>query len=150
MSDSMDLLALLNPFGILFAALLAAPHILYRKRALKKSDCDNLGMFYLDRMGRFGSLLLMSVHMGVLEKGFTEPKALTEQFWIISTSALIVVYLALWALFFRSEKRWLATLIAVFGSSAVILSGILQVNTLLLTFGVVCLIGELYIIKCKF
>ena len=90
----------------------------------------------------------MSVHIGVLEKGFTEPKALMERFWIISTAALVLLSWLLWVFFFRNERRLTANLIVIAGAAAVMLSGILQVNTLLLTFGIVFPVGELYIVRC--
>ena len=142
-------LNLFNPFGLAFAVLLALPYLIYhRKRRFKQSDFPNKGMYLFDRMGRLGAVLLMSVHIGVLEKGFTEPKALMERFWIISTAALVLLSWLLWVFFFRNERRLTANLIVIAGAAAVILSGILQVNTLLLTFGIVFPVGELYIVRC--
>ena len=78
----MSFLQVINPFGLLFAALLLLPHILFRGlRTVTKENVPNLGMYWLDRLGRFGSLFLMSVHTGVLEKGFTDPKELMQRFW---------------------------------------------------------------------
>ena len=140
---------LFNFYGLAFAILLALPHILYRRRhPTDPGGCPNKGMVILDRMGRLGVLLLMSVHIGVLEKGFTEPKELMMRFWLILTSALVILYWALWLLFFRRSSRWLANLIVAVSAAAAIMSGILQVNTLLVSFGIVYLIGELYIVKC--
>ena len=130
---------LFNFYGLAFAILLALPHILYRRRhPTDPGDCPNKGMVILDRMGR----------LGVLEKGFTEPKELMMRFWLILTSALVILYWALWLLFFRRSSRWLANLIVAVSAAAAIMSGILQVNTLLVSFGIVYLIGELYIVKC--
>ena len=59
-------------------------------------------------------------------------------------------YLLLRVVFSKREKKQIAILIVASSAAVVILSGILQVNTLLLTAGIVYLIGELYIVKCKF
>ena len=53
----MSFLQVINPFGLLFAALLLLPHILFRGlRTVTKENVPNLGMYWLDRLGRFGSL----------------------------------------------------------------------------------------------
>ena len=144
----MSFLQVINPFGLLFAALLLLPHILFRGlRTVTKENVPNLGMYWLDRLGRFGSLFLMSVHTGVLEKGFTEPKELMQRFWLITTAVLVLAYWLLWVLFSKRNNRAAAYGIVAASAAAVILSAILQVNTLLLTAGVVYLIGELYIVR---
>ncbi len=159
----MSFLQVINPFGLLFAALLLLPHILFRGlRTVTKENVPNLGMYWLDRLGRFGSLFLMSVHTGVgrfgslflmsvhtgvLEKGFTDPKELMQRFWLITTAVLVLAYWLLWVLFCKRNKKAAAYGIVAASAAAVILSGILQVNTLLFTAGVVYLIGELYIVR---
>lgn len=144
----MAFLQVINPFGLAFAVLLLLPHVFFRRlRTVTKENVPNLGMYWLDRMGRFGSLFLMSVHIGVLEKGFTEPKELMQRFWLITTAVLVLVYWVLWAVFAKSNRQAAAYGIVAAGAAAVILSGILQVNTLLLTAGVIYLIGELYIVR---
>ena len=92
----------------------------------------------------------MSFHTGVLERGFTEPKELMERFWIISTSVMVLIYLLLWALFLKKERKSVAYLIAAASTAVIVFSGILQVNTLLFTAGFIYLAGELYIIKRHF
>ena len=144
----MSFLQVINPFGLLFAVLLLLPHILFRGlRTVTKENVPNLGMYWLDRLGRFGSLFLMSVHTGVLEKGFTDPKELMQRFWLITTAVLVLAYWLLWVLFCKRNKKAAAYGIVAASAAAVMLSGILQVNTLLLTAGVVYLIGELYIVR---
>ncbi len=133
----MSFLQVINPFGLLFAALLLLPHILFRGlRTVTKENVPNLGMYWLDRLGRFGSLFLMSVHTGVLEKGFTEPKELMQRFWLITTAVLALAYWLLWVLFCKRNKKAAAYGVVAASAAAVILSGILQVNTLLFTAGV--------------
>ena len=147
----MDFLSVVNPCGLAFTAVLILPHIFYRRRhRIDKTAYANQGMYYIDRMGRFGSLFLMSFHLGVLERGFTEPKELMMRFWLISTAALLAVYLLLWGMFFKRERKHTAYLIVAVSAVIIVFSGILQVNTLLFTFGFVYLIGELYVVKQHF
>lgn len=139
---------IVNIYGLIFAVLLALPHILYRRRhRIDKEIYTNRAMYYIDRMGRFGSLFLMSFNIGILEKGFTEPKLLMERFWLISTAVLSLCYLLLWAVFFKNESKKTAYALAFLSAFIIVFSGILQVKTLLLTFGIVYLAGELYVIS---
>ena len=141
----MDFHNLFNGFGVLFAVLLVLPHVVFVKtKSYDKTVFTNKGMVYIDRIGRFFSVLLMAINIGVLEKGFTEPKELMERFWLITTAALIAVYLLMWVLLYRSGKKAFAYSIIFSSAIAVIFTGICQVKTLLFTAGIVYLIGELY------
>lgn len=140
-----------NVYGLLFAAVLLVPHIVYMKtHTLDTGVFANRAMVYIDRVGRLASLFLMSFHIGVLELGFTEPQALMRRFWLISMGVCSVVYALLWLLFFKKETKGCALGIILISSFMVMFSGILQVNTLLLTAGIVYLIGELYLFSRYF
>lgn len=141
----MSFFDVVNIYGLAFAALLVLPHVLYnRSHTVDKTLFTNRSMVYIDRIGRYGSTFLMAFNMGILEGGFTEPKELMERFWLISTAVLTLVYLLLWYRFLKTERRLFANLIIAVSSVIIIFSGVLQVKTLLLTAGIVYLIGELY------
>lgn len=140
-----------NVYGLLFAAVLLVPHIVYMKtHTLDTGVFTNRAMVYIDRVGRLASLFLMSFHIGVLELGFTEPQALMRRFWLITMGVCSVLYALLWLLFFKKETKGCALGIILISSFMVMFSGILQVNTLLLTAGIVYLIGELYLFSRYF
>ncbi len=147
----MDFLDVINPYGLCLAAVHALAYIIYsRLRGRLYPVCPNQGMRVLDRIGRFGSLFLMSVHLGVLERGFTEPKELMKRFWLISCAALTAVFLLFMLCLLSKKRKGFAVGAAVSSAFVVMLSGILQVNTLLLTLGAVYLIGEIYLIHNSF
>ena len=140
-----------NVYGLLFAAVLLVPHIVYMKtHTLDTGVFANRAMVYISRVGRLASLFLMSFHIGVLELGFTEPQALMRRFWLIVMGVCSVLYALLWLLFFKKETKGCALGIILISSFMVTFSGILQVNTLLLTAGIVYLIGELYLFSRYF
>lgn len=140
---------IVNIRGLIFVVLLALPHALYiRSSFYKKPVYENRAMVYISRIGRFFSFFLMSVNIGVLERGFTS--ALMESFWFWFCVAAVTVYLALWTVFLKKSNRLTASLLAAVMSLVVIVSGILQVKTLLMTAGIVLAIGEGYIIKSYF
>ena len=73
---------IVNIRGLIFAVLLALPHALYiRSSFYKKPVHENRAMVYISRIGRFFSFFLMSVNIGVLERGFTS--ALMESFLVL-------------------------------------------------------------------
>lgn len=144
----MQLLSVINPFGLLFALLLALPPVVYRLRSKTAfTVVPNKGLRTLAAIGRFGSLFLMSVHLGIAEQGFTEPKELMRRFWLITTAVMICFYLLLWFLYAKNQSRRTAVATVILSAAVFIFSGILQVNTLLFTFGVVYLAGELMTVR---
>lgn len=139
-----------NVCGLLFAIILLAPHIVYAKtHNYDMSVFDNRGMLLLERIGKYCSLFLMSFHIGILDKGFTSP--VMQKFWFIFSAVMSAAYIAVWILFFKKEGRVLAYMLTVLPAVVFMLSGLLQVNTLLLTFGVVFFIGQIYLTSkyCK-
>lgn len=138
-----------NVYGLLFAVILAVPHIVYaRTNNYDLKAINNRAMLYIERTGKYCSLFLMGINIGVLEQGFTAP--IMEIYWLISTSVLIVIYVVLWILFFKKETKALAYLLTLTAALIVIQSGLLQVKTLLLTAGILYLIGELYVTSQAF
>ena len=138
-----------NVYGLLFAVILAAPHIVYaRTHNYDLKAINNRAMLYIERTGKYCSLFLMGINIGVLEQGFTA--AIMEVYWLISTSVLTVIYVVVWIVFFKKEAKGFAYLLTITAALIVIQSGLLQVKTLLLTAGIVYLIGELYVTSQAF
>ena len=140
-----------NIYGLINAAALAAPHIIYVKtHTYDKSKFTNRAMVYIDRIGRFSSLFLMAFNLGILEQGFTEPQDLMRRFWLITSVSMTLIYLLLWLFFFKTGSKGAALAIVLVSAFIIIFSGILQVKTLLVTAGIVYLIGELYMFSGYF
>ncbi len=138
-----------NVYGLLFAVILAVPHVVYaRTHNYDLKVINNRAMLYIERTGKYCSLFLMGINIGVLEQGFTAP--IMEVYWLISTSVLTVIYVVVWIVFFKKETKGFAYLLTITAALIVIQSGLLQVKTLLLTAGIVYLIGELYITSQAF
>ncbi|MDD6988011.1 hypothetical protein [Ruminococcus sp.] len=138
-----------NVYGLIFAVILAVPHIVYaRTHNYDLKAINNRAMLYIERTGKYCSLFLMGINIGVLEQGFTAP--IMEVYWLISTSVLTVIYVVLWIVFFKKETKGFAYLLTITAALIVIQSGLLQVKTLLLTAGIVYLIGELYVTSQAF
>lgn len=130
---------------MIFVALLAAPYIIfYRTSNVDREKFSNRAMVYIARGGRYCGAFLMAFNIGILERGFTEPAYLMERFWLIVTACCVALCLLSWFLFFKTEKKGFALAVVLLNAFILMFSGLLQVKTLLLTAGLVYLIGELY------
>ncbi len=135
-----------NLSGLIFSVILIVPHIIYVKtHKVSTAQIENRAMVYIERTGKFCGAFLMAVNVGVLEAGFTSE--LMRNFWFLSTVVLIAAYLIFWALFFKTDRKMFAYVITIISAFILMLSGLLQVKTLLLTAGILYLIGELYVLK---
>lgn len=136
-----------NIEGLIFTVVMLVPHIVFAKahKGYSTKNIDNRGMVYIERFGKYCSVFLMSFNIGVLEKGYTSD--LMHTYWLVSTSVLIAIYLVLWIMFFRLQKKEIAYALTILTGVIIMQSGLLQVKTLLLTAGLIYLIGELYITK---
>ena len=144
----MLLFGFVNIIGLLSALIMAAPHIIFvRRYSYYKTVFDNRAMLYIARLGRIASFFLMSFNIGVLEGGFPKPVLLMQNVWIVCTAVLTLAYAGAWALFFKTRRKAFAAAMIAVSALAVILSGILQEKTLLLTAGIVYLVGEIYLIS---
>ncbi len=145
----MDFLKIFNFYGLAFVVVLLIPHIVFIKtKAYDKKAFSNRAMLYIARIGRFCSIFLMFINIGVLEQGY--PSSLMEQYWIISTIVMCVIYAVLWFFFFKTERKGFAYSIVFVTAAIIIQSGLLQVKVLLFTAGVIYLIGDLYLTKRYF
>lgn len=133
-----------NVYGFLFAVILLIPDVLYAKTyKIDRSIFDNRAMLYIERIGKYCSLFLMGINIGVLEEGFTSP--LMKNFWLAAVSLMTAICVVLWIICFKKTSKAASNILTVITSIIFILSGLLQVKTLLLTFGVVYLIGQMYV-----
>lgn len=142
----MDLPQIFNLQGMLFAIIIAVPHIVFaRIRTYNIDVIDNRAMLYIERVGKYASLILMAINIGVLEGGFTSE--LMAEFWFLATSVMVFVYVVLWIVFLKKESKITAYILTVLTAIIFTISGLLQVKTLLLTAGIIYIIGEFYILS---
>lgn len=135
-----------NVYGLLFVAIMIAPHIVYaRTHSYDTKLVENRAMLYIDRIGKYCGAFLMAVNIGVLEMGFTS--ALMKEFWLYSTAVLVAIYIVLWIIFLKTEKKRIAYVVTILAGFILMYCGLLQVKSLLLFAGVVYLAGELYLTK---
>lgn len=144
--DFLNVFGFLNLYGLLIIIPMILTNVVYAKSNNYKSKLDavdNRSLLYIERIAKYGSLFLMVFNLGVLEKGFTA--TIMFRFWLLSIAVLLVIYLVSWFMFFKTKNRKTAYLLTITAAVIFMYSGLLQVKTLLLTFGLVYLIGGLYV-----
>lgn len=141
-----NLKTLINLYGLIFALVLTVPYAVFlRNNGGLENLVSNKGMLLIERIGKFCSIFLMVVNLGILEAGFTAP--IMEKFYLVSCSAVSFIYLLLWLAFFKKKNnRRLAYALGIIAGFIVIYTGLLQVRPLLLLSGITFLIGEAYVI----
>lgn len=133
-----------NVYGLLFTVILIVPNIVYAKtHTYNLNLIPNRSVLYLERIGKYCSLFLMAFNIGILEEGFTAD--IMKTFWLVATTVMIVLYLVFWVLYFKKQTKAVAYALTIIPALIFMLSGLLQVKTLLLVFGITFLIGQLYV-----
>ncbi len=135
---------LFNWYGLAFAIALLVPDIVYIKsNRIDRTIFDNRAMLYIKESENIAVFSLWELTSACLRAVLQS--RLWKPVWMISTCVLTVIAAILWLLcFYRFSKLWAYLLTAV-TAVIFIMSGLLQVKTLLLTAGVVYLIGQLYV-----
>ena len=142
----LNLFGFVNLYGFLIIISILVPNVVYAKSVDYKSKLrlvENRSMLYIEKIGKYFSLFLMAFNLGVLEKGFTAP--VMFKFWLVTMAVLVAVYTILWFVYFRFKNVLTAYSLTIIAVVIFMLSGLLQVKTLLLTFGLVYFIGGLYV-----
>ncbi|MEE1218944.1 MAG: hypothetical protein U0L20_03365 [Ruminococcus sp.] len=142
----LNLFDFVNLYGFLIIISILVPNVVYAKSVDYKSKLrlvENRSMLYIEKIGKYFSLFLMAFNLGVLEKGFTTP--VMFKFWLVTMAVLVAVYTILWFVYFRFKNVLTAYSLTIIAAVIFMLSGLLQVKTLLLTFGLVYFIGGLYV-----
>lgn len=134
----------INFYGLVIMILLLIPNIhfgLTNKNIENK--CNNKVMNLLEQVGRYGTMLLMVFHIGILEFGFQS----NEEFslWLIIEGILIVLYWICWFLYYKAKHIVIALMLAIIPSIIFISSGIFLRHWLLVIFGIVFFIGHVFV-----
>ena len=88
--------------------LIMIPNILYAVRGGEDTKAINPTMGFLEQVGRYASMALMILPLGVWEFGFSNVTAMLV--YLFGNALLVVVYLVTWIFYFR-KKSFAGTLI---------------------------------------
>lgn len=132
--------------NLVIVAVMLVPNIIFAVRfPNRENKCDNKAMNLLEQVGRYGSMALMVLPLGVWEFGFSS----VEEFliWGLGSGGLLLAYLILWIFYFRKESRGLAMALAVIPTCIFLLSGITLRHWLLAAAAVIFGVAHIYVTR---
>lgn len=113
----------INAFGGVLVALLLVPNIIYAiKRPGEENKCTNRTINVLEQLGRYASMALMVLPLGVWKFGF--PSVTHFLIYGFGNAALLTAYWIVWAFYFRRATMPRALVLAVLPTCIFLLSGL--------------------------
>lgn len=136
----------INVFGLIFVVLLLIPNIIYAIKVKdKQNKCTNKLMNILEQVGRYGCMFLMVFNIGIAELGFYSVAAFLT--YMLGNTLLIIIYWIVWMLYFHKQTNWKQALLAFIPCCMFTLSGATMGHFLLIIFGVIFMIGHIYVTR---
>ncbi len=141
-------LNLINFIEVGIVWILIIPELLFaihkEKRENKKPDAASI----TEQFGRYASMLLMVLPLGIWEFGFKSPEEMIIYF--AGNGILLAVYILFWVLFFKKQSFGKAMIIAIINITVFLLCGIILRHLFLVIFAVIFAIGHLAVTVKKF
>lgn len=114
---------MINLFGIITVAVMLIPNIIFavkNKNAVNK--CTNKIINTAEQIGRYGSMLLIILPVGMREFGFSSVAAMAV--YVICNASLLTAYLILWAFYGKKQTLTKALALALIPTIIFFTSGI--------------------------
>lgn len=139
---------ILNIAGGVIMVLILIPNILYAIRnPQQQNKCENRIMNLLEQIGRYASMALMVLPLGVWKFAF--PGLAELLLFLFGNAALLIAYWAFWWLYFRSVTPRRALMLAVLPSCIFLLTGLTLRHWLLVISAIVFGAGHVYVTRAN-
>ncbi|MCD7731218.1 MAG: hypothetical protein LUI05_06960 [Oscillospiraceae bacterium] len=120
----------INVWGTILVIIMLIPNIIFAIRNPHSGNkCRNFLVNMTEQIGRYASMALMILPIGIWEFGFRSVFEMLLYF--IATAALLTAYLVVWVFYFRAESACKAIALALLPTSLFLVSGILLRHWLL-------------------
>ncbi|MBP3654249.1 MAG: hypothetical protein J6J04_02310 [Oscillospiraceae bacterium] len=134
----------INGFGLIIVLLMLLPNILYTVRFPGvENRCTNAIAIIAEQIGRYASMALMVLPLGVWKFGFLS--TFTFLLYLIGNTVLLVLYWVFWFLYFKKQTCQLALSLAITPSLIFLLSGLTLHHWLLVISGTLFAVSHIYI-----
>ena len=136
----------INIFGAVIIAIMLLPNIIYAKRFSDEKRRYMLNgklVTMIEQVGRYGSMLLMILPLGVWKFGF--PNVFALMLYLLGNAALISAYIIIWVFYFKKRTFSKAAALAVIPAVIFLLSGLTLHHLLLVIFAAVFGAAHIYI-----
>ena len=134
----------LNVSGALIVAAMLIPNILYARKGMHAGNrCANRWMNGMEQIGRYASMLLMVLPLGVWKFGFPHVTALL--IYVAVNGGLLAAYWVVWALYFKQPSFGRAMALAIIPTGIFLTCGLTLHHWLLVTAALLFGVGHLYV-----
>ncbi|MBQ6878238.1 MAG: hypothetical protein IJO22_07580 [Oscillospiraceae bacterium] len=141
-------LNLINFIQVGIVWILIIPELLYsihrERKTAEKPDAASI----TEQFGRYASMLLMVLPLGIWEFGFKAPEEMIIYF--AANGILLAVYILFWVLFFKKKSFGKAMILAIINISVFLLCGILLRHWFLVIFAAIFAFGHIAVTVKKF
>ncbi len=131
-------------WGTLIIVIMMVPNLIYaRKSQGEENNNSNLALSIIEQVGRYASMLLMVVPIGVWKFGFSSTELLLV--YLLGNAALLTGYLVGWIFYFRRRTFWRGMLLAILPAGIFLLSGLCLKHCLLVGAALIFALGHITI-----
>lgn len=130
--------------GLIVVLLMLVPNLICVIRFPNlKNQCSTRAMNLLEQIGRYASMVLMFLPLGVWKFGF--PSVEEMLIYVFGNAALLLAYWVIWIFYFRNPMRKWAIALAVIPVGIFFLSGVTLRHWLLVVAAILFGIGHIYV-----
>lgn len=132
----------LNLFGLLIIVIMMIPNIIYaKKRPSKGPDLTSKGVLILEQVGRYASMALMVLPLGIWK--FSFPSVFSLLIYLFANGILLLSYLLVWGFYFRKVSLFRAMVLAIIPAGIFLISGICLHHWLLIIAAILFALGHI-------
>ena len=134
----------INIFGMMIVLLLLIPNLIYAwKGPNEKNQCKSFIFNAVEQIGRYASMALMVMPVGVWRFGFSSKKMFL--LYVSVNLLLLCLYWLIWRLYFRKRTLCTAIVLAVIPTCIFLISGLTLRHWVLVFAAFLFGTGHLYV-----
>jgi len=132
----------INLIGALIVISMMIPNLIYaRKRTFENSAAIPKWIVISEQIGRYASLVLMVLPLGVWK--FRFPSVFALLCYLLLNGILLTCYLLVWRCYFKKETRCRAIILAILPVGIFLISGICLRHRLLVFASILFAVGHI-------
>ncbi|MBQ7874363.1 MAG: hypothetical protein IJ306_04280 [Oscillospiraceae bacterium] len=136
-------LNLINIIEAVIVWIILIPELLFSIHHPNENKCKNKIMNFVEQLGRYSSMILMIMPLGVWEFGFKSTEEMIIYF--AANAVLLAVYIGIWVLFFKKQSFAKAMMLAVLPVLVFAFCGIILRHWLLVGSAGIFALGHFYV-----
>ncbi len=137
-------LNLINIIGVLMVWVLLFPHIIYATRSAEGMiSCNSKIMNLIAQIGRYASMLLMVLPLGIWEFGFSSNGNMIIYFCV--NILLLAAYIIAWIIYFKKGNFGLSIVLILLEGAVFLNCGICLEHFLLVCSSAIFIAGNIFV-----